>query len=71
MSKWELLILTLMYEDDDLIKSVRRNGKKIFSQEKMSVLLRYMDDPKSEGWELAKVTAQEWGEIHEFIRKKD
>lgn len=70
MSKWEFLILTVMYGDGNEIKSVRCNGKQIFSQEPLSVLLRYTDDLKSKGWQLAKVTPKEWGEIQNFKQIK-
>lgn len=71
MSNWEFLILTVRYGNDDRVKSVRRNGRKIFSDVDQSVLARFMNSLESEGWELAKVTPEEWGEIRELKRRRE
>lgn len=71
MSKWEVLVLTVRYGEGDRVKSVRRDGILIFSQENISVLNRYLDDLHSKGWELDKISQRGWGDIHLFKRKVD
>ena len=66
MHNWEYLILTVMFDEDHLVKSVTRGGVTIFENVKMSVVHAYMDDLKSEGWEVINVRPIESGETYEF-----
>jgi hypothetical protein len=66
MQKWEYLRLTVMFSDNDKVKCVTGGGVTIFENVKMGVVLEYMDDLKSDGWEVVSVRPIELGETYEL-----
>lgn len=66
MQRWEYLILSVKFGDNNLVESVTRGGVTIFENVKMGVVLDYMDGLKSDGWEVMNVRPVALGETYEL-----
>jgi len=52
MQKWEYMLLTVLLDDDDVVRSVARSGMTILRNVNISILREYMDRLKDQGWEV-------------------
>lgn len=68
MPQWEYLILSILFGDNDMVRSVSYNGMTLFRSTKWTVVLHYIEDLKSNGWEIVNVHPTESGEIYELKR---
>ena len=66
MQEWEYMLLTVIFGDNDIVRSVNRSGMAIFRDVKMSIVDEYMAGLKDEGWEVESVHPIEIGETYEF-----
>ena len=68
MQKWEYLLLTVIFDDNDAVRSVTRSGKAILRDVNISILHQYLDRLKDEGWEVESVHAVETAKTYELKR---
>jgi hypothetical protein len=68
MQKWEYMLLTVILDDNDIVRSVTRSGTAILRDVNMSILHEYMDRLKDQGWEVESVYRIEMAETHELKR---
>ncbi len=69
MPKWEYLLLTVILDDDEIVRSVTRSGMAILRNVNISILHEYMDRLKNEGWELESEHSVEMTKTYELKRR--
>jgi len=68
MQKWEYLLLTVIFDDNDTVRSVTRSGKAILRDVNILILHQYLDRLKDEGWEVESVHTVETAKTYELKR---
>jgi len=71
MPGWEYVTITVIYGRGERVDSVSYNSKTIFILVKWSVVLRYLEHLKDQGWELITVSPMGWGEMYKFKRSEE
>ena len=68
MQKWEYSLVTILFDDHDVVRSVTRSGKAILRNVNISILHQYMDRLKEEGWEVESEHSVETAKTYELKR---
>ena len=68
MQKWEYSLLTVIFDDNDVVRSVTHSGKPILRDVNITILHQYMDRLKNEGWEVESVHSVETVKTYELKR---
>ena len=64
MPKLHYLTLAIVFGKDNKVASVASDGKVIFVNVTMGMVLGYLENLKNHGWEVVKVSPTENGEIY-------